>query len=83
MASLDTELATFERELDRLLADPGSRDGFALIHGEDVVGVYSDFDSALAAGYAQFGIEPFLVKQVTEQEAPLYFSRNLNHRCRS
>jgi hypothetical protein len=83
MASLDTELATFERELDRLLADPDNRDGFALVHGDTVAGVYPDFDAALAAGYATFGLEPFLVKQVTEHEAPLYFSRNLNHRCPS
>ena len=83
MASLNTELATFARELDRLLADPENRDGFALIRGENVVGVYPDFDAALSAGYDKFGLEPFLVQQVIEQETPLYFSRNLNHRCPS
>jgi hypothetical protein len=83
MTSLATETATFQRELEHLLSDPDNRGGFALIHGETVAGVYPDFDSALAAGYDKFELDPFLVKQVVETEIPLYFSRNLNHRCQS
>ena len=83
MASLQAELATFERELPRLLSDPDNRNGFAVIQGDTVDGVYPDFDAALAAGYARFGLDQFLVKQVAEHDPPLYFTRNLGYRCRS
>lgn len=77
--ALEIELATFHRELAGLLADPSNRGTFALVHGDSVSGVFPNFDAALAAGYEQFGLSPFLVKEVTEHEEPRYFSRNL--RC--
>jgi hypothetical protein len=77
--ALEKELETFRRELAALLSDPASRGRFALVRGDSVAGVYSDFDAALNAGYEKFGLEPFLVKEVTEHEEPRYFSRNL--RC--
>jgi hypothetical protein len=80
-ATLDRELDTFRRELPALLADPANRGQFALVHGTAVAGLYPTFEAALAAGYDRFGLDPFLVKQVAEHEAPRYFSRNL--RCPS
>lgn len=80
-ATLDRELETFRRELPNLLADPANRGQFALVGGTAVAGVYPTFDAALAAGYERFGLDPFLVKEVTEHEVPRYFSRNL--RCPS
>ena len=77
--ALETELATFQRELPALLADPANRGTFALVHGESVAGCFPTFDEALAAGYERFGLAPFLVKEVTDHEEPRYFSRNL--RC--
>ena len=77
--ALETELTTFHRELAGLLADPSKRGSFALVHGDAVAGVFPNFDLALAAGYERFGLDPFLVKEVTEHEEPRYFSRNL--RC--
>lgn len=77
--ALETELATFRRELPALLADPARCGPFVLIHGESVADCFPTFDEALAAGYERFGLAPFLVKEVTEHEEPRYFSRNL--RC--
>ena len=79
--TLDRELDTFRRELPTLLADPANRGLFALVRGPAVTGLYPSFDTALSAGYDRFGLEPFLVKEVTEHEVPRYFSRNL--RCPS
>lgn len=77
--ALETELATFRRELVGLLADPTKRGSFALVHGNSVAALFPNFDLALAAGYERFGLDPFLVKEVTDHEEPQYFSRNL--RC--
>jgi hypothetical protein len=77
--ALEKELDTFRRELPRLLGDPLYRGMFVLIQGNTVANVYPTFDAALSAGYDKFGLEPFLVKEVTEYEEPKYFSRNL--RC--
>jgi len=40
------------------------------------------FDDALAAGYDRFGTDPFLVQEITDDERPKYFSRNVAP-CRS
>jgi len=77
--ALEKELETFRRELPGLLNDPANRGTFALVRGEAVVCLYPTFEAALAAGYDKFGLEAFLVKEVTDHEEPRYFSRNL--RC--
>lgn len=77
--TLKTELETFRRELPGLLAEPANLEKFVLIRGETVAGIYPDLLSGLDAGEEQFEFAPFLVKQITEHEKPLYFSRNL--RC--
>ena len=79
---LEQEMAAFTRELPTLLADPTARGRFALVHGDCVEAVtYSTFEDALAAGYDTFGLEQFMVKEVTDHEEPKYFSRNI--RCPS
>jgi hypothetical protein len=37
---------------------------YALIHNGNLVDFYSTYDDAIKIGYSQFGLEPFLVKQV-------------------
>jgi hypothetical protein len=81
IVALEKELETFQRELPTLLAEEANRGAFALIHGDQIAGVYSTFDAALEAGYDKFGLESFLVKEIVEHEQPRYFSRNL--RCPS
>jgi hypothetical protein len=78
--SLERELETFNRELARLLQEEGSRGKYALVHGDQVDSLWDSVDQALEAGYDRFGLEPFLVKQVTEHEQPRYFSRGVK-RC--
>jgi hypothetical protein len=78
-AALETEMGTFRRELPGLLADPANRGRFVLIQGGLVAGLFPTFDAGLEAGYDRFGLEPFMVKEVTDREKPLYFSRPL--RC--
>jgi hypothetical protein len=76
---LETELATFRRELPALLADPANQGKYVLIHGGEIAGIFPDVESGLEAGYDRFELAPFLVKQIAAREEPKYFSRNL--RC--
>ena len=79
--ALEKEMQTFARSLPTLLADPDNQGGFALVHGDEIAGVFDSFDAALSVGYDRFQLEPFLVREVTDREQPRYFSRNLS--CQS
>jgi len=72
---LDAELKTYEQHRDRLLARAEGK--FALIHGDQVVGVFESEMDAISQGYRQFGNVPFLVKQVVKIETPLSFISGL------
>lgn len=72
---LDAELETYERQRDHLLATAENK--FVLIHEDKVAGVYDSRNDALAQGYAQFGMVPFLVKQIVRVETPENFVSNL------
>jgi len=63
--TLERELETYRREFPRLLRDEGK---FVLVHGDEVAGVYDTEDEAVEAGDDRFGLEPFLVKQVSRSE---------------
>jgi hypothetical protein len=78
--ALERELASFRRELPKLLRDPANRGKHALIHGDAVHSVWDTVDDALSAGYDAFQLEPFLVKEIVEHERPRHFSRNVS-RC--
>jgi hypothetical protein len=58
----------------------GNQGRYALVHGDEVDSVWGTADAALSAGYDKFGLEPFLVKEITEHETPRFFSRNIS-RC--
>jgi hypothetical protein len=66
---LEKELATFERELPRLL--PAFKGQFALVHGDSVDSIWKTEDEAYIAGCDCFGVEPFLVMLIEEHEPPL------------
>ena len=70
--SLANELATYERHKDELVSAHEGK--FVLIHGEDIAGIWDTYQDALAAGYKQFGLEPFLVKQVLGVERVQFFT---------
>lgn len=45
---------------------------YVLIKGAELAGVFADADSAYASGLQRFGLSPFLVKQVLEEEPVAY-----------
>lgn len=59
--TLERELATYERELPNLLEHRGK---YALIQGDDVIGIFDTFADALTVGYDRFKLEPFLAQPI-------------------
>lgn len=72
--ALETELATYQSSLPLLKDREGK---WVLIQGERVIDTYSSYDDALKAGYKEFGLKPFLVKQILAIEPVFYYSRPL------
>jgi hypothetical protein len=72
---LKTELEAYEREKSRLVSE--SEGKYVLIQGTEVAGVWDTYADALSAGYAKFGLEPFLVKQIEGVDRLHYFTRDL------
>ena len=70
--ALEQELETYKAKLPDWTEHEGK---FVLIHGPDVVDFYSSYDDAIKVGYATFGLEPFLVKQVNRMEPVQFVSR--------
>ena len=72
---LKTELDTYCRERDRLVAE--SEGKYALIHGNEVIGVWDSYEDTLKEGYKQFCLKPFLVKRIEAIEQVHFFTRDL------
>ena len=77
--SLSRELAAYQRLLPTLTS--GSEGRFALIAGDELLGVFDTYPDALTAGYAARGLEPFLVKKISSVEVISYFTRDLRPAC--
>lgn len=75
---LEIELATYQRLLPTLACDEGR---FALIAGENLLGIFDTYPDALAEGYRERGLEPFLVKRISSVEVISYFTRDLRPAC--
>lgn len=69
---LEAELETYKQKLQELKENEGK---FALIHGTTVVDTFSSYDDAIKAGYKEFGLQPFLVKQIQSIEQVQFISR--------
>ena len=72
--ALEKELQTFEKLKPELLAEAGK---FAVISGEELLGVYGTYEDALKIGYEKRKLEPFLVKKIQAVEPVNFFSRSL------
>lgn len=72
--ALEKETQTYERELANLLQQEGK---FALIHEDEVGGVYDTYEDALKGGYEKYGLGPFLVKRIQAVEQVQYFTRDI------
>ena len=66
---LAAELRTFDRQRANLLKTYPQQ--YALIKGRNLVGVFESDREALDTGYAKFGAEPFLVKQIRAEDDPV------------
>lgn len=77
-SALRTELETYQRLVPTLLQSEGR---FALIAGEDLLGIFDTYSDALAEGYRSRGLSPFLVKRISSVEAISFFSRDLRPTC--
>ncbi|MFO0927720.1 MAG: hypothetical protein U0736_11890 [Gemmataceae bacterium] len=69
-SQIATEWDTYRREVGRLLRE-GHEGRFALIKGEQVIGLFATLEEARTAGYHRFLAQPFLIQQVRAHE-PLY-----------
>jgi hypothetical protein len=65
---LTREDAAFERERARLV--PQHLGKIALIHGDDVVGVYATLAEAEQYGYGRFGNARLIFRLITEKDEP-------------
>jgi len=71
--ALEKELETFRSKLQELTAEHEGK--LVRIHGNEVVDAFSSYADALKAGYSEFGLEPFLVKQIHAIEQAQFISR--------
>jgi len=67
---LAAEWETYRREVGRLLAE-GLEGKFALIKGEQVVGVYDTWEAARQAGLDKYLLQPHMIRPILAQEPVL------------
>ena len=63
---LEVEIDAFEKELPALRKKLAVGT-FVLFVGSDCVGDFESYSQALEAGYEKAGMEPFLVKQISQE----------------
>ncbi len=73
---LEREIATYWRELPRLLVE-GQAHRHALIKGDEVVNVWDTFRDAHQAGRERFGFEAFLAQPIDPQDLTRAFPGNV------
>jgi hypothetical protein len=72
--ALEREIETYRRKLPELLGRKGK---YVVIHGEEIIGTFDGMEDALRAGYERFLNEPFLMREIKEEERVQYTSRSL------
>ncbi len=72
---LEKELKTFEKNKGELIGK--SKEKFALIKDDKIIGIFDTKIDAIRQGYQILGNVPFLVKQIVEIETPQNFTSNL------
>lgn len=63
---LERELEFFESRRKEWLKDYKNK--FVLIKGEELIDVFNTLEDAYKEGVKRYGNQPFLIKQVTEEE---------------
>src|SRR5437763_11282574 len=64
------EEQTFRRELPRLLAE-GHEGKWALIKGDEIIGLYATFDESCCAGLKRYLMDGYIVQPVREWQPVL------------
>jgi hypothetical protein len=64
---LAAEWETYRREVGRLLAE-GQEGKFALIKGDEIIGIYGTWDEAKRAGLQKYLREPHIVRPILSRE---------------
>lgn len=67
----EREIATYLRELPRLLAD-GNAGRHVLVKGEEILSVWNTQGEALQAGRERFGLDPIFVKAIDPRDPERY-----------
>src|SRR3974377_271877 len=67
---LSREDAAFERERARLVRDHLGQ--IALIHGDEVVGVFPTASEAVLEGYRRFGLARLICRPITEKDEDIF-----------
>jgi len=76
--ALEIELATYQANLPALLEHEGK---WVVIHQDRVAGIWQTFEDALKAAYKEFGLNPFMVKQIHAIEPVYHFTHDLPQPC--
>ncbi|WP_056510690.1 hypothetical protein [Acinetobacter sp. Root1280] len=77
---LDYEFNRYLQELPNLSCNEGM---YVLIFKDEPLNFFNSYDDALKVGYAKYGLEPFLVQQVTINPTPMNFFREVGLQCRA
>jgi hypothetical protein len=67
----EKEIATYRRELPRLLAE-GYAGEYALVKGDEILSVWETQGDAIRAGSERFGLEPIFVKKIDPRDPDRY-----------
>jgi hypothetical protein len=63
----EREIATYLRELPRLLAEGRARE-YVLIKGDDILGIWKEQADGIGAGRDRFGGDPIFVKKIDARD---------------
>ena len=66
---LEHELKTLDRDREHLEREHSGK--FVLIHGDEVIDTYDDFNKAADEGLRRFGHEPFLIRQIGAEQVQI------------
>lgn len=61
---LEQERRFFDCNIAAWLDQEGNIGKWVLIKGAELIGLFDDFDQAVQAGFARFGLEPFFISQI-------------------
>jgi hypothetical protein len=71
MKHFEREMATYERELPRLLAE-GYESKYALIRGDEILSIWDTVNDGIQAGCERFGLEPYFLQKIDARDIERY-----------